>query len=93
MLRHLHKGHDCLFYFFRHPDTKFRPSFRDIVIALNGSIVNVLSIPEEDSSTHPLARVLGATLEAGENMYIQLQIRYHDYAARQETDQDYFEID
>ena len=52
----------------------------------------VLNIPEEDSSTNPLAGVLGAPLEAGENMYTNLQKRYIDYRLG-ETDQDYFEID
>ena len=77
----------------RHPETALRPSFRDVVLTLVGSAEMVLNIPEEDSSTNPLAGVLGAPLEAGENMYSQLQLRYLDYAARKETDEDYFEID
>ena len=77
----------------RHPETVFRPSFRDIVITLNGSKEKVLNIPEEDSSTNPLAGVLGAPLEAGENMYSELQKRYVDYSSRKVTDDDYFEID
>ncbi len=63
------------------------------MLTLTGTKEAVLSIPEEDSSTHPLAGVLGAPLEAGENVYTQLQNRYIDYAARKETDQDYFEVD
>ena len=50
--------------------------FRDVVLTLVGGEKMVLSIPEEDSSTNPLAGVLGAPLEAGENMYSQLQRRY-----------------
>ena len=53
----------------------------------------VLNIPEEDSSSNPLAGVLGAPLEAGENMYTSVQKRYIDYVAKKETDEDYFEID
>ncbi len=83
----------CNFQIFRHPETKLRPGFRDIVLTLTGSEVSVLCIPEEDSSTHPLAGVLGTSLEAGENMYHQLQNRYIDHTANQETDEDYFEID
>ena len=78
---------------YRHPETVLRPAFRDILLTLVGSEVVVLNIPEEDSSTNPLAGVLGAPLEAGENMYSELQRRYVDYAARKETDEDYFEID
>ena len=51
-----------------------------------------MSIPKKDSSTHPLAGVLGATLEAGENMYTQLQNRYINYTPQNETDQDYSEL-
>ena len=55
----------------------------------------VLNIPEEDSSSNPLAGVLGAPLEAGENMYTGVQKRYIDYVhvAKKETEEDYFEID
>ena len=70
-----------------------RPSFRDIVLILVGSEEMVLNIPEEDSSTNPLAGVLGAPLEAGENMYSDLQRKYVDYSSRKVTDDDYFEID
>ncbi len=80
-------------YFLRHPETELRPAFRDIVLTLVGNKERVLDIPEEDSSTNPLSVVLGAPLEAGENMYSQLQSRYIDYAARKETEEDYFEID
>ena len=60
----------------RHPETSFRPAFRDVVLTLVGSEQMVLNIPEVDSSTNPLAGVLGAPLEAGENMYTDLQKRY-----------------
>ena len=62
----------------RHPETSIRPAFRDIVLTLVGSEQMVLNIPEEDSSSNPLAGVLGAPLEAGENMYTDLQKRYID---------------
>ena len=60
----------------RHPGTSQRPSFHDIVLTLVGSEEMVLNIPEKDSSTNPLAGVLGAPLEAGENMYTELQMKY-----------------
>ena len=36
----------------------------------------MLSIPEEALVTHHLAGVLGSPLEAGENMYHDLHVRY-----------------
>ena len=54
-------------------------AFRDIVLALSGNEKVVLTIPEEDSSTNPLAGVLGAPLKAGENMYSEVQRRYVDF--------------
>ena len=71
-----------------------RPSFRDIVLTLVGSEEMVLNIPEEDSSTNPLAGVLGAPLVAGEGMYLELQRRYLNYRQRAgvETDYDYFDV-
>ncbi len=60
----------------RHPENSQRPAFRDVALSLARGEAMVLSIPEEDSSTNPLAGVLGAPLEAGENMYSQLQNRY-----------------
>ncbi|XP_064386571.1 uncharacterized protein LOC135335087 [Halichondria panicea] len=59
-----------------HSENSQRPAFRDVVLSLARGEEMVLSIPEEDSSTNPLAGVLGAPLEAGENMYSQLQSRY-----------------
>ncbi len=64
-------------FLLRHPETSQRLCFRDIVLTLIGNEKMVLSIPEKDSSTHPLAGVLGAPLETGENMYIQLQNTYN----------------
>ncbi len=83
-----------IYCFHRHPQTIVRPGFRDVVLTLVGNEEVVLSIPEEDSSTHPLAGVLGALLEAGENMYTRLQKRYIDqvHKAGAETDTDYFDV-
>ena len=40
---------------------------------------SLLNIPEEDLLSHPQAGVLGANLEAGENMYKTLQNMYMYY--------------
>ena len=62
--------------FIRCPDDHARPSFRDIHLSLSQNQAFVLHVPEEAASTHPQAAVLGAPLEAGENMYIELQKSY-----------------
>ena len=62
--------------FIRCPDDHARPSFRDIHMSLSQDQAFVLHVPEEAASTHPQAAVLGAPLEAGENMYIELQKSY-----------------
>eukprot|EP00731_Ephydatia_muelleri_P014771 Em0008g491a len=58
------------------PDDHARPSFRDIHMSLSQDQAFVLHVPEEAASTHPQAAVLGAPLEAGENMYPELQKSY-----------------
>ena len=54
----------------------FRPKFSDLALILVGDRKEVLAIPREELATHPLAGVLGAPLEAGEGMYLDLQNRY-----------------
>ena len=60
----------------RHPATSTRPKFRDLVLALTGGEADVLSIPQEALDTHQFAGVLGSPLEAGINMYKDLQKKY-----------------
>ena len=60
----------------RSPNEHSRPSFRDIHLSLSQNQEHVLQIPEEAASTHPQAAVLGAPLEAGEKMYMDLQNSY-----------------
>ena len=69
-------------YNYRNPVAAHRPGFREVLLSLLGSPEEVLSIPPESLDTHPLAGVLGSPLEAGENMYSDLQNQYcidHDY--------------
>ena len=54
-----------------------RPSFRDLLLALLDDLKVVLSIPQEALDTHSNAGVLGSPLEAGEDMYRDLQYRYY----------------
>ena len=50
-----------------------RPTFRDLLLALVENETVVLHIPPEAMNSHPQAGVLGAPLEAGENMYKDTQ--------------------
>ena len=60
----------------RNADKAGRPQFREIVVALSQSEEILLHIPEEVTRDHPQASVLGAPLEAGRNLYIELQNTY-----------------
>jgi hypothetical protein len=63
-----------------------RPSFRELLLSLLSNPRVVLSIPREALNTHNLAGVLGSPLEAGANMYRDLQNKYYDNADYQELD-------
>ena len=60
----------------RHPNKSLRPSFRDIVLALTGKMEDILEIPENDEDITPQFKNLGADLEAGEHVYMDLQTSY-----------------
>ena len=63
---------------YRSPVAAQRPSFRELLLALLDDPKVVLSIPPETIGANPLAGVLGSQLEAGENMYRDLQDRYRE---------------
>ena len=60
----------------RHPLARNRPEFRELTIVLTGSHSTVLRIPQKDLHVHKLAGVLGSPLEAGKNMYTDLQNKH-----------------
>ena len=60
----------------RDPVAGNRPRFRELTIVLTGNPHHVLSIPQEALDVHKLAGVLGSPLEAGKNMYSDLQNKY-----------------
>ena len=61
----------------RDPVAASRPRFRELTIILTGNPQDVLSIPQEAlSHSHKLAGVLGSPLEAGKNMYSDIQNKY-----------------
>ena len=80
----------ALYYFFlmhtvtlsiphnRNPSAGGRPNFRDVLLTLISDQETVLAIPQEDIDTHHLARVLGAPLEAGDRMYLDLKLKYQN---------------
>ena len=61
---------------FRNADKGGRPQFREIVETLSQPETLLLHIPEEVTRGHPQASVLGAPLEAGRNLYTELQNIY-----------------
>ena len=66
--------HDCLC---RHPESSSRPTFSELLQVLSqGSETDLLRWSEEDMRVHPQAAVLGAPLEAGKDLYIELQNAY-----------------
>ena len=60
----------------RHPETASRPSFPQVVETLSEPDFELLSWKEEDLTVHPHAAVLGAPLEAGNELYPELQKAY-----------------
>eukprot|EP00731_Ephydatia_muelleri_P018689 Em0011g729a len=58
------------------PDASSRPYFSDIHMSLSQNHSFVCHIPNEALITHPQAGVLGAPLETGKNMYLDIQNTY-----------------
>eukprot|EP00731_Ephydatia_muelleri_P018697 Em0011g737a len=58
------------------PDASLRPLFSDIYMSLFQNQNLVCQIPNEALLTHSQAGVLGAPLEAGKNMYLDIQKTY-----------------
>ena len=60
----------------RHPEKSSRPSFPQVVETLSEPDFELLCWTEEDLKVHPQAAVLGAPLEAGKDLYPELQKAY-----------------
>ena len=63
--------------YFRSMDKPSRPDFAELLHALSSPVTDLLSWSEEDMRVHPQARVLGAPLEAGKDLYPELQGMYN----------------
>ena len=57
----------------RHPQASSQPTFSQLLQALCQPEIELLSWSEEDMRVHPQAAVLGAPLEAGKDLYPELQ--------------------
>ena len=60
----------------RNTEKSSRPDFGELVRTLSSPITDLLSWFEEDTKIHPQATVLGAPLEAGQDLYPELQKIY-----------------
>lgn len=60
----------------RNPVASERPTFSQILSVLLNNKEETLSIPIKDASAHPQACLLGASLEAGLEMYKDIQDKY-----------------
>ena len=70
-------GESCFFCATcRHPDTVSRPTFSELYQALSQPESELLDWSEEDVRVHSQAAVLGAPLEAGKDLYRELQERH-----------------
>ena len=72
------EGIGFLSLLFRNPDAELRPSFPDIQLELQRPDFKLLTWTAEDVAGHTeQARTLGAPLEAGEELYADIQSMYH----------------
>ena len=70
-----------LLFFSRNPVASERPEFRQLVICLSGTTDDLLVTPHREGlGTNSFAGVLGSPLEAGKQMYTDLQIHYLEYS-------------
>lgn len=71
-LFHLSQPH-CIY---RHPDYHSRPTFEDLTRELDRDPEALLSWSDQDNTASSKAIVLGAPLEAGKQLYQELQEMY-----------------
>ena len=64
------------FLYCRHPESKARPRFPDVLRLLSGPNEELLKWSEEDLSIHPFAATLGVDISISENLYTDLQMAY-----------------
>lgn len=68
-----------MIYTFRHPETSSRPTFANLVSRLSQPEWAIILWTRRDKETHPQAAILGAPLEAGQGLYLELQNAYYSY--------------
>ena len=72
------KSNIYFFHQYRHPETGHRPSFAQLVEMHSRANFELLLWKESDIQTGPQVKVVGASLEASKNLYIDLQNVYMD---------------
>ena len=75
-------NHDCLPC--RHSDASVRPLFSAVFKMLSHSDSDLLSWSEKDKEVHPQASCLGAPLQAGDELYPDLQDYYLDEPSKRQ---------
>ena len=60
----------------RHPNSERRPDFPSLLSSLCRDPKVLLNWTDKDKETHPRASSLGALLEAGQDLYLELQQSY-----------------
>ena len=65
---------------FRHPDNSSRPKFSGLKSTLSQADETLLKVPFTKGEHHPLAFVLGSTVNAGHTLYPDLQTMYISHA-------------
>jgi hypothetical protein len=68
----------------RHSDASNRPLFSAIFKMLGHLDSDLLSWTEKDKAAHPRVTSLGASLEAGDELYTDLQDYYLDEASKRQ---------
>ena len=76
MVKVVYENITIMLLIFRNADKPSRPDFAELVRALSSPVTDLLSWSEEDMRVHPQAAVLGAPLEAGKDLYPELQGTY-----------------
>ena len=71
-----HFYHQLYLLLFRHPDNSSRPKFSSLKSTLSQADGTLLKVPFTKGEHHPLAFVLGSTVDAGHTLYPDLQTLY-----------------
>ena len=77
MIKMVYENMAIMLLIIRNADKASRPDFAELVHALSSPVTDLLSWSEEDMRVNPQVAVLGAPLEAGKDLYPELQGTYN----------------